>query len=58
MLEIYNFQSADDLVLQYDHVSPCLSYSSLLKKKNFKKPSRVLQNLLTRSLLLKRVACI
>lgn len=32
VLEIYSFESADDPVLRYDHVSPHSSYSSLLEK--------------------------
>lgn len=38
VLEIYNFESADDPALRYDHVSP-YSYSSLLEKMNLKKPN-------------------
>lgn len=32
VLEIYNFESADDPVLRHDHVSPHSSYSSLVEK--------------------------
>lgn len=34
VLEIYNFESADDPVLRYDHVRPRSSHASLMEKMN------------------------
>lgn len=44
VLEIYSFESADDPVLRYDHVSPHSSNSSLLEKRILK--SSVFQNMI------------
>lgn len=54
MIEIYNFESADDPVLRHDYVSPHSSYPAG-KKKQLK--IKICISKLTWSLLLKHVTC-